>query len=72
MSGKRYTEELRTASVKQLTEGGHPVGDIARRLGVTAKNLYDCKAKYGESSIAYQEKKADQDEVRRPRLNSNG
>jgi transposase len=65
MSGKRYTEEFRIAAVKKLTEGGYTVGDVARRLGVTTKSLYDWKAKYGESSTAYQEKKADQDEVRR-------
>ena len=65
MSGKRYTEEFRIAAVKQLTEGGHSVGDVARRLGVTTKSLYDWKEKYGESSTAYQEKKAEQDEVRR-------
>jgi len=33
MSGKRYTEEFRIAAVKQLTEGGHSVGDFGRRLG---------------------------------------
>jgi transposase len=56
MSGKRYTEEFRIAAVKQLTEGGHSVGDVARRLGVTTKSLYDWKEKYGESATAYQEK----------------
>jgi transposase len=65
MSGKRYTEEFRIAAVKQLTEGGHSVGDVARRLGVTTKSLYDWKEKYGESATAYQEKKAEHDEVRR-------
>ena len=65
MSGKRYTEVFRIAAVKQLTEGGHSVADVARRLGVTTKSLYDWKEKYGESSTAYPEKKAEQDEVRR-------
>lgn len=65
MSGKRYTEEFRIAAVKQLTESGHSVGDVARRLGVTTKSLYDWKEKYGESTAAYQERKAEQDEVRR-------
>ena len=65
MSDKCYTEEFRIAAVKQLTEGGHSVGDVARRLGVTTKSLYDWKEKYGESATAYQEKKAEQDEVRR-------
>ena len=65
MSGKRYTEEFRIAAVKQLTEGGHSVADVARRLGVTTKSSYDWKEKYGESTAAYQERKAEQDEVRR-------
>lgn len=45
MSGKRYTEEFRIAAVKQLTEGGHSVADVARRLGVTTKSSYDWKEK---------------------------
>jgi transposase len=32
---------------------------------VTTKSLYDWEEKYGESSTAYQEKKAEHDEVRR-------
>lgn len=65
MSGKRYTEEFKIAAVKQLTEGGHSVSDVALRLGVTTKSLYDWKERFGESSAAYQERKAEQDEVRR-------
>ena len=37
MSGKRYTEEFEIEAVKQLTEGGYPVGEVAQRLGVTTK-----------------------------------
>ena len=65
MSGKPYKEAFRIGAVKQLTEGGHSVGDFARRLGATTKSLYDWREKYGEPSTAYQEKKAEQDEVRR-------
>ena len=32
---------------------------------MTTKSLYDWKEKYGESTAAYQERKAEQDEVRR-------
>lgn len=53
MSGKRHTEEFRIAVVRQLAEGGHSVGNVAWRLGETAKSLYDWKEKYGESSTAY-------------------
>jgi transposase len=72
MSGKRYTEEFRIVVVKQLTEGGHSVGDVARRLGVTTKSLYDWKEKYGESSTAYQEGRLNRMKCGDSRLNSNG
>ena len=65
MSGKRYTEEFKIEAVKQLTEGGHPVGEVARRLGVTTKSLYDWRDKYGESSAGYEKLKTDQEELRR-------
>ncbi len=47
MSGKRYTEQFKVEAVKQITEHGHRVGDVAKRLGVTAKSLHDWKARYG-------------------------
>jgi transposase len=65
MPGKRYTEEFKIEAVKQLTEGGYAVSDVAHRLGVTTKSLYDWKAKYGKSSADYQSEKAAQDELRR-------
>jgi len=65
MSGKRYTDEFKIGAVRQLTEGGHPVSEVAQRLGVTTKSLYDWKAKYGESSGDYQKERASQDELRR-------
>lgn len=34
MSGKRYTEEF-----KQVTDRGHPVSEVASRLGVSAWSL---------------------------------
>jgi transposase-like protein len=33
MSGKRYTEEFKVEAVKQITERGHPVAEVASRLG---------------------------------------
>jgi len=35
MSGKRYTDELKIGVVRQLTERGRPVSEVAQRLGVT-------------------------------------
>jgi len=39
MSGKRYTEEFKLDAIKQITERGYKIGDVAERLGVTYKSL---------------------------------
>ncbi|WP_404397703.1 IS3 family transposase [Idiomarina loihiensis] len=48
--GKRYTEEFKIEAVKQVTERGHSVYDVADRLGISAKSLYDWRAKYGQDN----------------------
>ncbi len=48
--GKRYTEEFKIEAVKQVTERGHSVYDVADRLGISVKSLYDWRAKYGPDS----------------------
>lgn len=58
MSGKRYTEQFKIEAVKQITERGHSLPDVAKRLGVTPKSLYDWKVKYGDQSGQYQKDKA--------------
>ena len=40
MSGKRYTEEFKIEAVKQLTEVGYRVGEVAQRLGAKSRNTY--------------------------------
>lgn len=64
MSGKRYTEEFKLAAVKQITERGYPIREVAKRLGITTKSLYDWKAQYGDQSGHYQKSKAADDEIR--------
>lgn len=39
MSGKRYTDEFKIEEVKQVTERGHSVADVAQRLGITTHSL---------------------------------
>ncbi|MNY12648.1 Transposase [compost metagenome] len=34
-SRQRFSEEFKVQAVKQVTEGGHKVGDVATRLGVS-------------------------------------
>ncbi len=40
MSGKRYTQEFRDEAVRQVTQKGYSVADVADRLGVTTHSLY--------------------------------
>ena len=32
MAGERYNEEFKIAAVNQVTEGGHSISDVAKRL----------------------------------------
>ncbi len=50
MKGKRYTEEFKIEAVKQVTERGYSVADVAQRLGVTTLSLYTWLKKFGEPS----------------------
>ena len=36
---KRYTEEFKVEAVKQVTDRGHSVADVAARLGVSIHSL---------------------------------
>ena len=43
MQGNRYTAEFKAEAIKQITERGHDVADVAdvaQRLGVCTKSLY--------------------------------
>jgi transposase len=40
MSKKRYTEEFKLEAVKQVTDRGHAVADVAARLGISSYSLY--------------------------------
>ena len=46
MSSKRYTEEFRVEAVKQITDRGHTLADVAGRLGVSIHSLYAWQKKY--------------------------
>jgi len=49
-SGKRYTEEFKIEAVKQVTERGYSVAEVAERLGTTTHSLYAWLKRYGEQS----------------------
>jgi len=40
MSNQRYLEEFKIEAVKQVTERGLPVAEVAARLGMSVHSLY--------------------------------
>ena len=46
MAGERYTQEFKIAAVKQITQEGHSIPDVARRLGITTKSLYNWRTSH--------------------------
>lgn len=54
MSGQRYPEEFKVEAVKQVSERGHTVADVAERLGVTTHSIYNWLKKYGPQAAQYQ------------------
>lgn len=56
MKGKRYTEEFKREAIKQVTERGYSVADVAQRLDTTTHSLYAWIKKYGEPTPRQQDK----------------
>jgi transposase len=48
MKSKRYTEEFKREAVKQVTERGCSVADVAQHLDTTTNSLYAWIKKFGE------------------------
>lgn len=65
MSGKRYTDEFKAEAVKQVTERGHSVVEVAQRLGITPHSLYAWKAKFGKPEVVRRTELDQSAEVRR-------
>lgn len=40
MASKRFTDEFKAEAVKQVSERGYPVTEVAERLGVSSHSLY--------------------------------
>lgn len=41
MTSKRYPEEFMIEAVKQVMERGHPIAEVASRIGVSQHSLYE-------------------------------
>ena len=58
MSNPRYPEELKIEAVKQVTERGLPVAEVAARLGMSTHSLYAWVKRYSKP----QEQRAQEDD----------
>ena len=47
MRARRYSEEFKREAIKQITENGYAVAEVARRLGTTTHSLSAWLKKYG-------------------------
>lgn len=65
MSSKRYTEEFKIEAVKQVTERGHPVAEVAGRIGVSQHSLYAWLKQYSLPAETRQEQQSQSAEIRR-------
>ena len=65
MSSKRYPEEFRIEAVKQVTERGHPVAEVASRIGVSQHSLYEWLKRYSLPEVERNELHGQAAEIRR-------
>ena len=65
MSDKRYTEEFKIAAVRQVSEQGYPVLEVAERLGITNRTLYAWLRKYQLPNPSEKQTEDKDDEIKR-------
>lgn len=52
MASKQYTDEFKAEAVKQVTERGFAVAEVAKRLGVSSYSLYQWFRKSRSEALA--------------------
>ena len=65
MTGKRYTDEFKFEAVRQVTEHGRPVAEVAQRLGITSHSLYAWKKTLAKPEVVQRAELDQSAEVRR-------
>lgn len=65
MSNKRYTDEFKIEAVKQVTDRGHAVAEVAARLGISIHSLYAWQKRLGMSVDLRHAQADEQVELRR-------
>ncbi|MMZ58661.1 Transposase [compost metagenome] len=67
MSAKNFTEEFKIEAVKQVTEQGYPVSEVASRLGGATNSFYAWVKRYQKPEPQRKQDDAIQLEVKRLR-----
>ena len=65
MSNKRYPDEFKIEAVKQVTERGYAVADVANRIGVSQHSLYEWIKKFSVPEPQRIEAEGQSAEIRR-------
>jgi transposase-like protein len=65
MTGKRYTDQFKIEAVRQVTEHGRPVTEVAQRLGITSHSLYAWKKIFAKPEVVQRAEMDQSAEVRR-------
>lgn len=65
MSNQRYPETFKIEAVKQVTDRGRSVADVAKALGVSGHSLYAWIKRYGKSDGEQLAESEQQAEIRR-------
>lgn len=65
MSSKRYPDGFQIEAVRQVTDRGHSVAQIASRLGVSTHSLYAWIRMFGPEADQHQAKADEQAEIKR-------
>ncbi|GIW56359.1 MAG: transposase [Silanimonas sp.] len=65
MSSKRYTDEFKIEAVRQVTDRGFKVANVAERLGVTTHSLYGWIRKFGKPEVVQRAELDQSAEIRR-------
>ena len=50
MGQGNFTEDFKLDAIKQITERGHSVADVSKRLGVSTHSLYSWRKRYAASA----------------------
>ena len=64
-SQQRFTEEFKAEAIRQVTDRGHPVAEVAARLGVSSHSLYAWIKRYGVPPMQRAQQDSQSDEIKR-------